>query len=89
MKTIRMIVKGKVQGVYYRASAKKSADQLGIKGWAKNLPDSSVEIIAVGSESALQKFTTWCWQGPPGASVKEVVTEVIPDEWFSGFRIKR
>jgi len=89
MKTIRIIVTGKVQGVYYRASAKNMADKLGITGWVKNLPDRNVEIHASASETSLGKFIAWCWQGPPGAEVKEVVTEVIPDERFTDFRIKR
>lgn len=89
MKTIRMIVKGKVQGVYFRISAKNMANHLNIAGWVKNLPDGNVEIKASASETALQKFSEWCRQGPPGADVKEVVTDVIPDEWFTDFRIKR
>lgn len=87
MKTIRMIVKGKVQGVYYRASAKKTADQLNISGWIKNLPDRNVEIKASASEENLQKFIDYCRQGPPGAAVQEIVVEDIPEELFNDFRI--
>ena len=56
MKTIRMIVKGKVQGVYFRASAKKTADQLNISGWIRNLPDRNVEILASSSDEELEKL---------------------------------
>lgn len=87
MRTIRMIVKGKVQGVYYRASAKKTAGQLSIRGWIKNLPDRNVEINAIGSEELIQKFIDWCRQGPLGAVVHEVIVEDIPEEEFTEFRI--
>ena len=84
-----MIVKGKVQGVYFRASAKKTADQLNISGWIRNLPDRNVEILASSSDEELEKFIYWCRQGPPGAEVKEVIVENMPDESFPGFRIKK
>lgn len=89
MKTIRLIVKGKVQGVYYRASAKKIADQLNVFGWVKNLPDQNVEIKASAPEENLEKFIEWCRQGPMDAVVKEVVVEELAEEIFTDFRIKR
>lgn len=82
-----MIVKGKVQGVYYRASAKKTAEQLSIRGWIKNLPDRNVEINAIGSEELIQKYIDWCRQGPLGAVVQDVIVEDIPEEGFTDFRI--
>jgi acylphosphatase len=89
MKTIRLIIKGKVQGVYYRASAKNVADLLGIKGWVKNLPDNNVEITATAADDVLQKFIGWCKQGPPRAVVEEVIVEELASEEFSGFKILR
>ncbi|HLF45499.1 MAG TPA: acylphosphatase [Chitinophagaceae bacterium] len=89
MKTIRMIIKGKVQGVFFRASAKKIADQLNISGWIRNLPDRNVEIMASSSNEAVEKFIGWCRQGPPAAEVKEVIVEELPEESFPGFRIKK
>jgi acylphosphatase len=89
MKTIRLTIKGKVQGVFYRATAKDVADLLGIKGWVKNLPDDNVEIRATGSEEILQKFIAWCKQGPPKATVDEVVVEELDLQEFNGFRIVR
>jgi acylphosphatase len=73
MKTVRLTIKGRVQGVFYRATAKDVADQLGIKGWVKNLPDNNVEIKATASEEILQKFMDWCKQGPPKARVEDVI----------------
>jgi len=89
MKTIRLTIKGKVQGVFYRATAKDVADQLGIKGWVKNLPDNNVEITATAPEETLQKFINWCKQGPPKARVDEVIVEELTLEDFKGFRIIR
>ena len=89
MKTIRLTIKGKVQGVFYRATAKDVADQLGIKGWVKNLPDDNVEIKATASEEILQKFMNWCNQGPPRAKVNDVIVEELSLEEFKGFSIIR
>ena len=89
MKTIRLTIKGKVQGVFYRATAKDAADLLGIKGWVKNLPDRNVEIKATGSEETLRKLIDWCKQGPPKARVDEVTVEELGLEEFNSFRIIR
>ena len=89
MKTIRLTIKGRVQGVFYRATAKDVADQLGVKGWIKNLSDKNVEIRATASEELLQKLIDWCKQGPPKARVEEVIAEELSLEEFSGFRIIR
>jgi acylphosphatase len=89
MKTIRLTVRGKVQGVFYRASAKNIADQLAIRGWIKNLPDRNVEITATSSEELLEQFIEWCRQGPSRAIVDEVIIEELRFETFTGFRIIR
>ena len=89
MKTIRLTIKGKVQGVFYRATAKDVADLIGVKGWVRNLPDNNVEIIATASEETLQKFIIWCKQGPPKARVDDVIVEELDLEEFNGFRIIR
>ena len=89
MKTIRLIIKGKVQGVFYRATAKDIADQFGIKGWVRNLPNNNVEITATATEELLQKFIDWCKQGPPRAKVDDVIVEELNLEEFNGFRIIR
>ena len=89
MKTIRLTIKGKVQGVFYRATAKDIADELGIKGWVRNLPDRNVEITATATEEILQKFIDWCKQGPPKARVDDVIIEELSTAEFNGFRIIR
>ena len=89
MKTIRLTIEGKVQGVFYRATAKDIADELGIKGWVRNLPDRNVEITATATEEILQKFIDWCKQGPPKARVDDVIIEELSTAEFNGFRIIR
>ena len=89
MKTIRLLIKGKVQGVFYRATAKDVADDLGIKGWVRNLPDDNVEIAATATEEQLEKFIAWCKQGPPKARVDNVIVDELKPEEFKDFRIIR
>ncbi|HEU4862095.1 MAG TPA: acylphosphatase [Chitinophagaceae bacterium] len=89
MKTVRLTIKGKVQGVFYRATAKDVAEMLGIKGWIRNLPDNNVEITATAAENVLQKFIGWCKQGPPKAKVDEVIVEELDLQVFNDFRINR
>jgi len=75
---IRCYVSGAVQGVFYRASAQNEAKKYGITGWAKNLPDGRVEIIACGSKEHLKLFFAWLKQGPKNARVLDVTYESIP-----------
>ena len=75
MKQASIIVSGRVQGVYFRASARNYARQLGIKGWVRNCADGSVEALAEGEQNQLRQFITWCQSGPPGALVTDVAIE--------------
>jgi acylphosphatase len=89
MKRIKLVVSGKVQGVFYRNFAKVEAEKLGIKGYAKNKSDGTVEIVAEGTEEALKELTKKCWKGPIMAFVKNVeVKEAERDEKFEGFDIR-
>jgi len=78
--TRRFVVIGKVQGVFFRASTRDCAVQLGIKGYAKNLHDGSVEVVATGPMAAVELLEKWLWQGPPTASVTAVHTEAVAEE---------
>jgi acylphosphatase len=89
VQTISIVVKGKVQGVYFRQSAKEMAQQLGITGEVRNAYDGSVQIIATGHKDALQSFIDWCRKGPPRASVDEVHTTHQELQQFNGFSIVR
>lgn len=75
--------------MFYRATAKDFADDMGIKGWVRNLPDRNVEIRATGSKELLQRFIDWCKHGPPKARVDEVIVEEIDLQVFNDFRINR
>jgi acylphosphatase len=79
-----IIVKGKVQGVFYRASAKQMADKLNIKGFVQNLPDGSVGMEAEGDESAMREFIEWCNIGPKNAVVTDVNSTA--GEWL-GYKL--
>ncbi len=80
MPTARFIVSGRVQGVFYRASARAQALALGVSGYAKNQPDGCVEVLASGSADALDGLERWLRQGPPAARVESVSREDLPDE---------
>ena len=85
----RCIVSGRVQGVYYRASAQQRALQAGIVGYARNLDDGSVEVLACGEESVVLEFIDWLWIGPSAAKVVGVEVEIVELEasaWPRGFR---
>lgn len=77
---IRCWVSGRVQGVWYRAFAQEKARELGISGYAKNLPDGRVEVLACGSDNALEILRQWLWQGPSHAKVDHVQCEPVAKE---------
>jgi len=86
----RCLVSGRVQGVTYRASAARRARAAGITGYARNLPDGRVEVLAYGSEGALREFIDWLWIGPSAAKVSAVVVELLElasEEPLQEFRI--
>lgn len=66
---LHALVSGRVQGVYYRASTRERARELGLAGWVRNLPDGRVELCAEGPRPALEALERWCHQGPPAARV--------------------
>lgn len=65
-------VTGSVQGVNYRNSTKRRADQLGLTGWVRNTADGAVELVASGDQQALEDLLTWCQRGPKRAEVTAV-----------------
>lgn len=72
MPAARFLVGGKVQGVCFRASTREQALKLGLRGYAKNLPDGRVEVLAEGDERALDALERWLHVGPPAARVESV-----------------
>lgn len=90
MKTVDIIVTGKVQGVFYRQSTRKKARSLGIKGTVRNLPDGSVQILAIGDDDRIEFLIQWCKQGPPKAMVVDVTVVAVNREMnFDDFLIIR
>lgn len=71
----RFLVSGQVQGVFFRASTARVAGELGLRGYARNLPDGRVEVLAVGNATSLQSLAGWLRQGPPRARVTGLVEE--------------
>ena len=89
LKTVSIIVTGKVQGVWYRQSAKEKATELGVTGNVRNQPDGSVAIIATGLTNQLDQFIEWCRQGPPRALVTNVEVKELPLRSYDRFVIER
>jgi len=89
MATVNLVVKGKVQGVFYRASAKKAADSLYITGHVENTDDGDVAITATGTDANLERFIAWCKKGPPRAVVTAVTATNMDEEKFEEFEVWR
>jgi acylphosphatase len=89
METVRLLIKGKVQGVFYRASARDRAVELGIKGWVKNTPEGNVEVVATGEKENLEKFIDWCRKGPSKALVVDVVITKSNEHYHESFHIQK
>jgi acylphosphatase len=73
----KSIVSGRVQGVYYRATAVRRAHELGLVGYARNLPDGRVEVLACGEAQAVQVFVAWLWTGSSASRVTSVETSDV------------
>ncbi len=89
-KRVNLYVKGRVQGVWYRAFTKKSADHLSVKGWVQNNLDGSVSVVAEGEEGDLEMFINKCYEGPPASNVEHIDinwSEAVGD--FEDFKIIR
>ena len=85
--TRRFIVSGRVQGVFFRDSARQVATELKITGHAINRRDGSVEVLACGEPEALDQLAQWLKRGPPLAAVTDVAVEATADTDLQGFRI--
>jgi acylphosphatase len=89
VKHLSIIVSGKVQGVFFRASAKEAAEKLGITGFARNEKDGSVYIEAEGADEQLEQFVVWCNHGPSNAVVKNIIVEEGKVLGFVKFEVRR
>ncbi len=84
---MRCIIQGKVQGVFFRVATQKQARQLDVTGYAKNLQDGRVEVVACGELASLDRLKEWLWQGSSAARVTHVECESISECYFSDFQI--
>lgn len=85
----RVLISGRVQGVFFRATAREEAKRLQLDGFARNLPDGRVEIVGEGERAALEEMIRWCRKGPRGAMVESVEIEwgKAEGQW-NGFWVK-
>ena len=74
----RLLIAGRVQGVFFRASCADEARRLGVVGFARNLRDGRVEVVAEGAVNAVDALVEWCRHGPPNARVDAV--EIVDEE---------
>ena len=89
MPTVSLLIKGKVQGVFFRASAKEMADVFGITGWVKNTEEGDVEAMASGTDQQIRQFIDWCREGPSHAIVTGVTVNKVEEQLFEKFKIVR
>lgn len=88
MKTVHILVEGRVQGVFFRANTKKKAQSLGLTGWVKNLDDGGVEVVAEGER--VSDLLEWIKKGGPSlARVKRIEVSKAEDQSFNDFEIRR
>lgn len=87
MDTVRFLVSGRVQGVFYRASTREQAVRLGLAGYAKNLADGRVEVVACGELDALEALERWLWEGPAAAQITLVERNDLVAQPLQGFLI--
>jgi acylphosphatase len=71
----RVYVSGKVQGVFFRDATREKAEQLGLAGWVRNIPDGRVEMLLDGPSEKVREMVRWCKEGPSHADVEDVDTE--------------
>ncbi len=89
MRRVKVLVSGRVQGVYFRLFTQNKAKHFAVRGSVRNLPDGRVEIIAEAEHVTIEKFIKWCHKGPVTARVDHVeIIELQADEILTGFEIK-
>lgn len=84
----RVLVSGRVQGVYFRDTCRQLALQRGVRGWVRNLPDGRVEAVFEGPANDVQHLVDWARRGPRAALVADVSVQAEPPEGLSVFRIR-
>jgi acylphosphatase len=85
---VRVRIRGRVQGVFFRAEARTRAESLGIHGWIRNTGDGSVEAVFEGEAARVESLLEWCRRGPAGARVDEVETAPEEPTGEIGFQVR-
>ena len=83
----RVVVRGQVQGVFFRDTCRREAQRLGVAGWVRNADDGTVQAVFEGEPEAVDALVTWAHAGPDRAEVYRVETTEEPPEGLSGFRV--
>ena len=81
-------VSGRVQGVYYRATTRDTARDVGVDGWVQNLEDGRVEAVFEGPEAAVEEMLDFCHEGPSAARVEDVAVSHEEPQGEDGFRVR-
>lgn len=84
----RCLVSGLVQGVFFRATTREQAERLGVTGYAHNLPDGRVEVMACGSDDRVAALCAWLQSGPPQAQVDACDCEIVAGKPYTRFEIR-
>lgn len=88
MRRVRVRVRGRVQGVFFRAETRSRAESLGVAGWVRNTGDGSVEAVLEGPDEHVESLLAWCRRGPAGAQVDDVATTAEEPAGEIGFRVR-
>ncbi|HEY6149862.1 MAG TPA: acylphosphatase [Gaiellaceae bacterium] len=88
MKRVRVRIRGRVQGVFFRAEARARAESLGVAGWVRNAEDGSVEAVFQGDEERVSSMVEWCRRGPGGAEVDDVEVQSEEPIGETGFSVR-
>jgi acylphosphatase len=87
MKRVHVVVRGRVQGVFFRATVERAAISRGVAGWVRNNPDGTVEAVFEGGEEAIRRLLALCREGPRGARVEEVSISEEEPRGAVGFEV--
>jgi acylphosphatase len=88
LRRAHVLVRGAVQGVFFRAEMRDRARSLGLGGWVRNTPDGAVEAVFEGDEQRVESIVDWCRRGPRGAHVEDVDVTWAAPEGEQGFAIR-
>ena len=89
MKTVHVVISGRVQGVWFRATTKQQADKRNIVGWVRNTSDGKVEAVFQGNENQVDDMVSWCYEGSSLSHVDTVdVTSIDEDSQFQKFQVR-